>query len=148
MDGNDPVSAESWVHFTDFIYEEPLTMVLHYDLNLFWPLNIKNNQAPFTLSISQPEKRSPEKKEEETVILFSLIRPPFGLHDAQLKLTLGPDTQMSFLMELHLWGLLDAIMNMKYFRLFMEDRILKITQNMIEFLGVSPHSPERVHESL
>ena len=137
LDGTHEFSRRHWVHFQGFFHPDPQTMVMVYDMNR-WPLVGKNNRAYFILETRQ--------NQGQDQIWFRLRRPPVGLHGGQLTLAMAPETGLEFTLELHLWGLVSALMNNDSFTIYMERLVGRMVQNMIEY--VQDAGSLRVHMDL
>jgi len=144
LDGTHEFSRGDWVHFKRFYQPDPQTMVMVYDMNR-WPLTGKNNSAYFNLQIS--------READLDRVVFRLRRPPLGLHGGQLVLSMTPEKGLEFTMELHLWGLVSALMNSDSFNAYMERFIGRMVQNMIEYVQRSGsvsviHDPRATWENM
>lgn len=125
LDGTHEFSRTDWTHFRSFYQPEPQTMVMVYDMNR-WPLRGKNNRAYFNLQIS--------READQDRVVFRLRRPPLGLHGGQLVLSMTPETGLEFTLELHLWGIVSAVMDNKSFTSYMERLVGRMVQNMVEYV--------------
>jgi hypothetical protein len=119
LDGNDPDSVHDWVHFKDFVYEPPWTMVVEYDMNRGWPLNKKGNQAAFSITPG------------DHILNLRLKRGFFGIYGGGLTLQTSLDFGTRFQIDMHLWGLLAALMNDEMFQTFLEEKVEKMALNLV-----------------